>query len=84
MFTGYLDNMINLIFEAKAILNSSSPFKRVYEQFTGQKSLSQFIRNNPKFVELVGFNLDVDKDNKSDSIQYVPILSTLKVFMRMF
>ena len=26
-------------------------------------------------------NLGVDKDNKSDSIQYVPILSTLKVLL---
>ena len=87
MFTDHLDKNINLNYEAKAILNSSSPFdQRTCEKFTGQKCLSQFIRNKPKFIEPIEFNLGVDKDNKSDSIQYVTILSTLKCCwsMRMF
>ena len=55
---------------------------RACEKFTGQKYIYQFIRNKPKFVEPVQFNLGVDKDNKSDSIQYMPILSTLKVLLK--
>ena len=42
-------------------------------------SLSKIIRNKPEIFEPVEFNLTADKDNKSDSIQYVPIKSTLKV-----
>ena len=43
-------------------------------------SLSKIIRNKPEIFEPVEFNLTADKDNKSDSIQYVPIKSTLKVW----
>ena len=81
MFTDHLDKNMNLNYEVKAILNSSSPFQRACEKFTCQKSLSQFIRNNTKFVKPVEFKLGVNKDSKSDSIQYVSILSTLKVLL---
>ena len=81
MLTDNLDKNINLNYEVKTSLNSSSPFQRACEKFTGQKSLSQFIRNKPKLAEPVEFNLGVDKGNKSDSIQHVPILSTPKVLL---
>ena len=45
------------------------------------RSKISFIRNKPKFSKPVEFNLRVDKDNKSDYIQYVSILPTLKVLL---
>ena len=48
-------------------------FRRPVKNLHVKKSLSQVIRNKPEFVEPVEFNLTADKDNKSDSIQYVPI-----------
>ena len=81
MFTDHLDKNINSNYEDKPIPNSRSPFQKAYEKFTGQKSLSQFNRNKPKFGEPIEFNLDVDNYNKSDLIQYARNLSTLKVLL---
>ena len=82
-FFNNLDENIELNYEAKAVLHVNSPFQRVCERFRGEKFLSEFIKFKEQFVEPVEINLGWDNvTQKCDSIQYVVIISTLKVLLK--
>ena len=60
------------------LLQCKSQFVYALEKFSGKKSLSNFITKKEKFIEPVELNIGYDSiDNKPDTIQYVPVLSTL-------
>ena len=69
-FFNNLNEIIELNYEAKAVLHVNSPFQRVCERFRGEKSLSGFIKSKEEFVEPVEINLGWDDViQKFDSIQ---------------
>ena len=74
---------VRLDYEPKAILFSESPFPLACKKFSSEKeALSQFIKQKENFVEAVEIVLGVDpENNKQDTIQYVPILSTLNILL---
>ena len=73
---------VELDYEPKAILFSESPFQLACKKISSEKALTQFIKQRENFVELVETVLGVDpENNKQDTIQYVPILSTLNVLL---
>ena len=83
-FFNNLDENIELNYEAKAVLHVHNPFQRVCERFRGEDPLSEFIKFKEEFKEEpVEINLGWDNvTQKFDSIQYVPIISTLKVLLK--
>ena len=81
-FFNNLDENIEFNYKAKAVLHVNSPIQRVCERFREEKSLSEFTKSK-EFVEPVEINLGWDNvTQKFDSIQCVPIISTLKVLLK--
>ena len=72
-----------LNYEAKVVLHINSLFQRVCERFREDKSLSEFIKSKEEFLKPVEINLGWDNvTQKFDSIQYVSIISTLKILLK--
>ena len=82
-FFNNLDENIMLNYEAKVVLHINSLFQRVCERFREDKSLSEFIKSKEEFLKPVEINLGWDNvTQKFDSIQYVSIISTLKILLK--
>ena len=72
-----------LNYEAKVVLHINSLFQRVCERFREDKSLSEFIKSKEEFLKPVEINFGWDNvTQKFDSIQYVSIISTLKILLK--
>ena len=57
-------------------------FNQLAKKISSEKAVTQFIKQRENFVEPVETVLGVDRENnKQDTIQYVPILSTLNVLL---
>ena len=71
-----------LNFETKEILHSENPFIQACSKFFGEKALSNHFNVQRNYIEpvekVVGFDYESDKP---DSVQYVPILSSLKTLL---
>ena len=71
-------------YELRMTVQMVSPFVKACRKFTGQKSLSTYIKAKKCFVEpkelQVGFNPGTAKE---DSVQYIPIFETLKILLSM-
>ena len=69
-------------YELRMTVHMVSPVVKSYQKFTGQQSLSTYIKAKMCFVEpnklQVGFN---PLTAKADSIQCVPIFETLKILL---
>ena len=69
-------------YELKMTVQMVSPFVKACRKFTGQNSLSTYIKAKKCFVEpkelQVGFNPET---GKADSVQYIPIFETLKILL---
>ena len=63
--------------ETEAYLNSPSAFATAFQKFTGEKTLSEYVKRQTHYVEPV----EVLIGDTSDTSQYVPIMSTLKVIL---
>ena len=82
-FFNNLDENIVLNYEAKVVFHINSLFQRVCERFREDKSLSEFIKSKEEFLKPVEINLGWDNvTQKFDSIQYVSIISTLKILLK--
>ena len=69
-------------YESRMTVHMVSPFVKACRKFTGQESLSTYIKAKKCFVEpkelQVGFNPET---GKADSVQYIPIFETLKILL---
>ena len=69
-------------YELKMTVQMVSLLVKACRKFTGQKSLSTYIKAKKCFVEpkelQVGFNPET---GKADSVQYIPIFETLKILL---
>ena len=69
-------------YETNAIILSQSPFSKARSKFTGEKSLSEYVKRCDSFVEPIelrlGFNAEMQK---ADTIQYIPLYKTLNVLL---
>ena len=73
----------DIIFETNEILSSKSLFIQACKNFCGEKALSNYFKAQNFYLEpvekVVGFD---HEKGKPDSVQYVLILSTLKVLLQ--
>ena len=73
-------NMLN--FETKEILHSESPFIQACSKFCREKALLNHFKLQRNYIEpverVVGFD---HESNKPDSVQYVPILSSIETLL---
>ena len=69
-------------YELKMTVQMVSLLVKACRKFTGQKSLSTYIKAKKCFVEpkelQVGFNPET---GKADSVQYIPVFETLKILL---
>ena len=69
-------------YESRMTVHMVSPFVKACRKFTGQESLSTYIKAKKCFVEpkelQVGSNPEA---GKADSVQYIPIFETLKILL---
>ena len=59
-------------YKTNAIISSQSPFSKACSKFTGEKSLSEYVKRCDSFVEPM---------QKADTIQYIPLYKTLNVLL---
>ena len=68
--------------ETNAIILSQSSFSEACSKFSGEKSLSEYIKRCDSFVEplepSLGFNTKIQK---ADTIQYIHLYETLNVLL---
>ena len=68
-------------YETNATISSQSPLSLIHK-FTGEKSLSEYVKRCDSFVEplelRLGFNAEMQK---ADAIQYIPLYKTLNVLL---
>ena len=68
--------------QVNSLLKSVSQYSTACKHFTGEKSLSNFVQNKKEFIKpqelIIGFDPDTEKN---DTIQYVPILRTLRLLL---
>ena len=61
-------------YETNAIISSQSPFSKACSKFSGEKSLSEYIKRCDSFVEpqelSAGFTGEIQE---ADTIQYIPL-----------
>ena len=73
----------DISFEINKILSSKSPFVQVCKKFCEEKALSNYFKGQNFYLEPVEKVVRFDHEKgKPDSLQYVPILSTLKVLLQ--
>ena len=69
-------------YETDAIISSQSPFSEACSKFSGEKSLSEYVKRCDSFVEplelRLGFNAEMQK---ADTIQYIPLSKTLNILL---
>ena len=72
-----------LDYETSLIIDCVSPFAYAFDKFKGQKSLDEFVQKQKFYVAPKQINIGSDEAcQKEDSIQYVPLLSTLDVILQ--
>ena len=72
-----------LDYETSLITDCVSPFAYAFDKFKGQKSLDEFVQKQKFYVAPKQINIRFDEvSQKEDSIQYVPLLSTLDVILQ--
>ena len=65
--------------ETETLLTCESPFSIAFKKFSGKKTLNEFIKKQTHFAAPKQINMGFDLvPQKEDSIQYVPIESTLR------
>ena len=68
--------------ETEQFLTCESPFGIAFQTFAGKKALNEYVKNQKEFIEPKEVSLGFDPmTQKQDTIQYVPILSTLKAIL---
>ena len=69
-------------YETNAIIAFQNPFSKACSKFSGEKSLSEYIKRCESFVEplelSLGFNAEMQK---ADTIQHIPLYKTLNVLL---
>ena len=69
-------------YETNATISSQSPFSKARSKFSGEKSLSEYIKRCDSFAEPQELSLDFNvKMQKADTIQYIPLCKTLNVLL---
>ena len=69
-------------YETNAIISSQSPFSKACSKFTGEKSLSEYVKRCDNFVEPLELRLAFNAEmQKADNIQYIPLYKTLNVLL---
>ena len=69
-------------YETKTILLSESLFSRSCSRFIGKKALTQYIKKKACYVEPQEVAIGFDEiKQKNDTVQYIPVLETLKIVM---
>ena len=67
---------------SNAIISSQSPFSKACSKFSGEISLSEYVKRCDSFVEplklCLGFNAEMQK---AGTIQYIPLYKTLNVLL---
>ena len=72
-----------LDYETSLIIDCVSPFAYAFDKFKGQKSLDEFVQKQKFYVAPKQINIGFDEvSQKEDSIQYVPLLSTLDAILQ--
>ena len=72
-----------LDYETSLIIDCVSPFAYAFDKFKGQKSLDEFVQKQKFYVAPKQINIGFDEvSQKEDTIQYVPLLSTLDVILQ--
>ena len=75
------DNFVQS-YELGLTVRMVSPFVKACQKFTGQKSLSTYIKAKKCFVEPKELQVGFDPETgKADSVQYIPIFETLKILL---
>ena len=72
----------DLHYEAKTILGAESGFSLSFGKFVGPKNLTKYIKSKNSYIDpkeiCIGFD---ESKGKNDTVQYVPILETLKLLL---
>ena len=69
--------------ESELILTCESAFAKAFKKFSGKKNLNEFVKNQECFIVPKQISLGFDPTTqKEDTIQYVPIYSTLNAVLR--
>ena len=69
--------------ESELILTCESAFAKAFKKFSGKKNLNEFVKNQEYFIEPKQISLVFDPTTqREDTIQYVPIYSTLNAVLR--
>ena len=63
-------------------MTCESSFGIAFQTFAGKKALNEYVKNQKEFIEPKEVSLGFDPiTQKQDTLQYVPILSTLKAIL---
>ena len=69
-------------YEANAIISSQSAFSKACSKFSGEKSLSEYIKRCDSFVGPLKLSLGFNaKMQKAYTIQYIPLYKTMNVLL---
>ena len=69
--------------ESELILTCESAFAKAFKKFSGKKNWNEFVKNQEYFIEPKQISLVFDPTTqREDTIQYVPIYSTLNAVLR--
>ena len=69
--------------ESELILTCETAFAKAFKKFSRKKNLNEFVKNQEYFIEPKQISLGFDPTSqREDTIQYVPIYSTLNAVLR--
>ena len=70
-------------YETSTHLDCESQFSHAFQKFSGKKALSNYIKGKAEYISPVQINIGMNTEyQKPDSIQYIPLFSTLKMLLQ--